>query len=473
MSHIQDTLALLRGVQIVARAAVSTNEAYARHLWANSSIRTLLEQGASSALASGKSVAQNPQQELQRAVASIRETLERGGVAIEGARQFAQSAAGVNLGNSPTTESETKVKPTLDGEAKFVPPSTKVGGYDVSAITLKELQSILADKTTKESTEPISESTDVAKDEKYIETWMKYIAQSEGKTEHKPPETVKPVEEKDNLRRKQADKPLSVPELSSQAQQRSVPSSRIGRLASFGSLFAGLGLGTANELVKGAVGLGGSSNIKDAVFSPANTDRIVNTLCRVRGAALKIGQILSIQDSSVVSPAVVKAFERVRQAADYMPDWQLERCMVKEFGTDWRTKELRAFDDKPFAAASIGQVHRAEMKSDGMVVAVKIQYPGVAKSISSDIDNLVGMLKVWDVFPAGFFIDNIVLVAKRELNWEVDYLREADYTEKYGEMVSPYPEYRVPKIIRSLTTKSVITTEFVPGVPLDKCFDLR
>lgn len=64
-------------------------------------------------------------------------------------------------------------------------------------------------------------------------------------------------------------------------------------------------------------------------------------------------------------------------------------------------------------------------------------------------------------------------MAKRELVWEVDYLREANYTEKYGEMIAPYKEYKVPKVYRELTTKGVLTTELVPGVPLDKCFDLR
>lgn len=96
----------------------------------------------------------------------------------------------------------------------------------------------------------------------------------------------------------------------------------------------------------------------------------------------------------------------------------------------------------------------------------------MAASIRSDIDNLVGLLKVWDVFPKGIFIDNVVKVAKRELVWEVDYLREADYTEKYAEMVANFPQYRVPRVIRDLTTKNILTTELVPGLPLDQCFDL-
>lgn len=139
------------------------------------------------------------------------------------------------------------------------------------------------------------------------------------------------------------------------AKQRTVPSSRIGRVASFGQLFAGLGIGTINELTKGAFGFGGSKNVRDALLSPQNAERIVDTLCKVRGAALKLGQILSIQDTNVVSPQLIQAFDRVRQAADYMPDWQVERVMVREFGKEWKEK-FASFDDKPFAAASIGQV---------------------------------------------------------------------------------------------------------------------
>lgn len=63
-------------------------------------------------------------------------------------------------------------------------------------------------------------------------------------------------------------------------------------------------------------------------------------------------------------------------------------------------------------------------------------------------------------------------MAKRELTWEVDYIREAEYTEKFGEMVAQYKEYRVPRVIKEMSTTSVLTTELVPGVSLDKCFNL-
>jgi aarF domain-containing kinase len=75
--------------------------------------------------------------------------------------------------------------------------------------------------------------------------------------------------------------------------------------------------------------------------------------------------------------------------------------MTSELGSNWRENHFSSFNDRPFAAASIGQVHAARLKSSNMQVAVKVQYPGVAKSISSDINNLLGLLKVANVLPEG------------------------------------------------------------------------
>ena len=186
------------------------------------------------------------------------------------------------------------------------------------------------------------------------------------------------------------------------AKALAVPSTRLGRMATFASLGAGLGVGTLAEASRRYMGRSkakdGSSKLdKSVVLTEANAERIVDTLCRVRGAALKIGQMLSIQDQSLINPQVSKIFERVRQAADYMPTWQLHRVMIEEFGTGWREK-FSSFDEQPFAAASIGQVHRGVL-TDGRVVAVKVQYPGVAKGITSDINNLMGVLKIANILP--------------------------------------------------------------------------
>ena len=122
----------------------------------------------------------------------------------------------------------------------------------------------------------------------------------------------------------------------------------------------------------------------------------------ILGAALKIGQMLSIQDKSLINPQISKIFERVQQSADYMPNWQIVQVLTEEFGSNW-SENFSEFDQKPFAAASIGQVHRAVLK-DGTVVAVKIQYPGVAKGIESDINNLLGLLKIANILPESKYL---------------------------------------------------------------------
>ena len=118
------------------------------------------------------------------------------------------------------------------------------------------------------------------------------------------------------------------------AKAQKVPSTRLSRMATFGGLGISLGLGTVAEVSKRAIGLSpvqksGKSRLDGSVIlSEANAERIVETLCKVRGAALKIGQIISIQDDSLINSQVSQIFERVRQSADYMPEWQMTRVMV-------------------------------------------------------------------------------------------------------------------------------------------------
>ena len=96
--------------------------------------------------------------------------------------------------------------------------------------------------------------------------------------------------------------------------------------------------------------------------------------------------------------------------------------MVAELGPDWRANFLK-FEEKPFSAASIGQVHRATTLA-GADVVVKVQYPGVAESISSDLGYLRSLLTASSFLPKGLFLDNTIKVATSELNWECDYVRE-------------------------------------------------
>ncbi|XP_051934887.1 atypical kinase COQ8B, mitochondrial isoform X2 [Hippocampus zosterae] len=261
--------------------------------------------------------------------------------------------------------------------------------------------------------------------------------------------------------------------LNDRARERKVPATRISRLVNFGGLAVGLGIGALAEVAKQS--LGGKQKDMNALLdspflSEANAERIVNTLCKVRGAALKIGQMLSIQDNSFINPQLQKIFERVRQSADFMPTRQMNNVLEKELGPGWRER-LSFFEDKPFAAASIGQVHHGVLK-DGREIAMKIQYPGVAESIHSDINNLMSVLKLSVVLPEGLFADSSLEVLQRELAWECDYDREAECAKKFRSLLEGDTFFQVPEIIDELSTRRVLAMELVQGVPLDCCVDL-
>ncbi|PNJ19055.1 COQ8B isoform 9, partial [Pongo abelii] len=175
--------------------------------------------------------------------------------------------------------------------------------------------------------------------------------------------------DEEDIRRAREARPRKTPrpQLSDRSRERKVPASRISRLAKFGGLAVGLGLGALAEMAKKSMpggrlqSEGGSGPDSSPFLSEANAERIVQTLCTVRGAALKVGQMLSIQDNSFISPQLQRIFERVRQSADFMPRWQMLRVLEEELGRDWQAK-VASLEEVPFAAASIGQVHQGLLR---------------------------------------------------------------------------------------------------------------
>jgi aarF domain-containing kinase len=254
-----------------------------------------------------------------------------------------------------------------------------------------------------------------------------------------------------------------------------VPSSQIGRLFHYGGLAAGIGLGAINESLRRATSSGEQPT--SLLFSPANMERLVRKLSRMRGAALKLGQMISIQgtipvdlfkfqDSNLLPKPIHDVLLRVQDSADYMPHRQMQEVMTKEFGLQWRDM-FTEFADVPMAAASIGQVHAARMK-DGRAVAVKVQYPGVADSIDSDLNNLSLLLTASRLLPKGLYLDKTIAVARTELAWECDYIREAECIRRFGKLLEGDPHYVVPKVVNEASGKNVITMERMWGIPLGK-----
>lgn len=203
------------------------------------------------------------------------------------------------------------------------------------------------------------------------------------------------------------------------------------------------------------------------MLSPANMERLVAKLSKMRGAALKLGQMVSFQDIKMLPPAIVEVLQRVQDSADYMPASQRDKVIADDLGADWRSM-FESFEDRPIAAASIGQVHAAVLKS-GEPVAVKVQYPGVADSISSDLNNLSLLLHATKLLPKGLYLDKTIANARTELAWECDYDREAEAAKRFHQLLADDTEvFTVPKIFEEASGKQVLTMERMNGIAVTK-----
>ncbi len=243
-----------------------------------------------------------------------------------------------------------------------------------------------------------------------------------------------------------------------------IPQSRLGRLARMGLAAGGLAAGAATEGLK-RIARGQAPDFRGALLSAPNARRLAARLARLRGAAMKVGQLVSLQGDDVLPPEFAQALSVLRSQAAPMPAQQLHRVLGREYGAGWRRRFAR-FDDEPIAAASIGQVHRVTA-ADGRDLALKIQYPGVARSIASDVDNVAVLLRLLNVLPVDIDVDGLAAEAKRQLAQEADYLQEAAFLERYAGLVADEPALLVPRVHRDLTTPRIMAMDFVEGEPLD------
>jgi predicted unusual protein kinase regulating ubiquinone biosynthesis (AarF/ABC1/UbiB family) len=228
----------------------------------------------------------------------------------------------------------------------------------------------------------------------------------------------------------------------------------------------------AGELAAGAAaqGLirlarGEAPDFRGALLSAPNARRFAERLARLRGAAMKIGQLVSMQGEDMLPAEVAQALSVLRSQAAPMPHQQLRRVLGREYGTGWEHRFV-AFDYEPVAAASIGQVHRVTT-ADGRDLALKIQYPGVARSIASDIDNVAALLRMFNLLPIDLDVTGIADEAKRQLMLEADYLSEARFLEDFGRLVADDPKLLVPSVHHDLTTTRIMAMDFVEAAPLD------
>ncbi|TID16168.1 aarf domain-containing kinase [Venturia nashicola] len=255
-----------------------------------------------------------------------------------------------------------------------------------------------------------------------------------------------------------------------QMRESRVPASRLGRLWEYSGLATSMAFGAVGEGLRRVTGGSAGGSL---MLSAGNMERLVAKLSRMRGAALKLGQMISFQDIKMLPAPIHDVLQRVQDSADYMPASQRDRVLEDNLGENWRELFSR-FDDIPIAAASIGQVHRAVLASTGQEVAVKVQYPGVAGSIDSDLNNLSVLLTASRLLPKGLYLDKTIANARTELGWECDYIREAECATRFKTLLEDETEtFTVPAIIPEASGKTVLTADMLHGVGVTKLKNLN
>jgi predicted unusual protein kinase regulating ubiquinone biosynthesis (AarF/ABC1/UbiB family) len=229
-----------------------------------------------------------------------------------------------------------------------------------------------------------------------------------------------------------------------------------------------LALGVATDAARGALRRAANGGVEPLLFNAANAERLRSTLAELRGAALKLGQLISLEGEDLLPPELASILASLRDQADAMTAQELDGVLRAELGGEWRSR-FTEFDPEPLAAASIGQVHAA-VAADGRDLALKVQYPGVEKSIDGDVSNLAALLRLLRVLPPELEIKELVPEIRRELKREADYEREAANTERFRALVEDDPVVFVPRVHRDLSTRRVLALDRVWALPIE---DLR
>jgi predicted unusual protein kinase regulating ubiquinone biosynthesis (AarF/ABC1/UbiB family) len=193
---------------------------------------------------------------------------------------------------------------------------------------------------------------------------------------------------------------------------------------------------------------------------------LAGRLSKLRGAAMKVGQMLSLEGENLLPAEFAQALDVLRSSAHRMPATQLRGVLESEYGPS-PLDRFASFDWEPLAAASIGQVHAARLPS-GEEIVLKIQYPGVQESIDSDVDNLSSLVRLARLVPKDVDVDDFVSELKRELHREVDYRRELGQLTKYRSLLANDERFALPTPWPEHSTSRILAMERMFAEPLLK-----
>lgn len=244
-----------------------------------------------------------------------------------------------------------------------------------------------------------------------------------------------------------------------------VPQGRTRRFLHLGRAVGGLAAGAAAEGLS-RLARGERIELSQLMLTPANARRLAERLSQMRGAVMKFGQLLSMDGHGILPPEFAELLGGLRDRAHAMPATQLAEVLAREYGPAWN-KRFRRFSFAPIAAASIGQVHRAETH-DGRVLALKIQFPGVRQSIDSDVANLAMLARTPGLVPAALDPAPLLARVREQLQHETDYRAEAAAAAEYAARLGDDPVFWVPAVHAEHCTEHILATDFADGVPVDR-----
>jgi predicted unusual protein kinase regulating ubiquinone biosynthesis (AarF/ABC1/UbiB family) len=254
-------------------------------------------------------------------------------------------------------------------------------------------------------------------------------------------------------------------------ENEKIPTSRVRRTATVATL-------AASEAVKQfgtrAANVTRGDEASEAAMARRQLEtakQIVAVLGTMKGAAMKLGQVMSFLDMGIVAEEHREEFQRelakLRDAAPTVSFKQMRRVIEEDLEAPI-SEVFATFEEEPIAAASIGQVYRATLARDGRTVAVKVQYPGVASAVRADMQNLDMIMRLLKRMTPGMDVRAVGEEIRERIVEELDYELEAQNQRSLSRIFAGHPFIVVPDVISSLSRERVLVSEFVDGVGFEE-----
>ena len=254
------------------------------------------------------------------------------------------------------------------------------------------------------------------------------------------------------------------PKKDSDAMSGKIPANRWARAAKIGTLAANTGVRQAATRAANVTRSDEAAQKAMEKRQIETAEQIVTALGTMKGAAMKVGQVLSFLDLGLVPEEHREAFQEklaaLRDSAPKVAFKDMKKVIEEEYG-EKLSDVFDEFDEKPIAAASIGQVYHAVY--EGREVAVKVQYPGVARAVRSDIQNMGLILRLMKSIAPGIDVKEVGDEIRERIEEELDYELEAQNQHSIARVYKNHPFIVIPDVIRDLSREKVVVTEFVRG----------